>query len=194
MVWRTREASRPPGDHEFEPHQDFPARSRPYTTAGQEGGFPDTRPQTSRGGRREGDSQTRPNTTAGEGGRDSQSTPPEPTREREGGRRLPRPFGGVGGWGGSLQQRVLPVFLLDKASLHCAAFVVLCAGSQVDTKWESSPAKGLPPHSLTCQAVVKNLPCFVCVPCRCNVSVCSPPFHNQTPTWMAENCAGPRSA
>ena len=63
MVWRTKEASRPPGDPTLEgpripPHQDFSARSRPHQTPHHRvegGGFPPTRPHTtardgSRGG------------------------------------------------------------------------------------------------------------------------------------------------
>ena len=110
MVWRTREASRPP-----RAHQDFPART-PHQTPhhrGEGGGFPPTRPHTTGGGRREslpthktarygGDSHpqhptpqrekegggfppTRPHTTEGEGGRGIPPTRPHTKGEKEGG-------------------------------------------------------------------------------------------------------------
>ena len=105
MVWRTREASRPP--HELDP-------TKPHTTGGREGGgFPTTRPHTTqgrreslptyrtphhRGGRRKGDSHPQHPTPQGEkegggfpprdptpqGRRASQSTPPQPTPQKGG--------------------------------------------------------------------------------------------------------------
>ena len=77
-VWRSREASRPPGDRTLEgprirPHQDFPARTRPHQTPhhrGEGGGF----------------LRTRPHTTGGEGGRGSPThNTPHHRQKKEGG-------------------------------------------------------------------------------------------------------------
>ena len=140
LVWRTKEASRPP-----RAHQDFPARTdptKPHTTGGgrgipthqtphhsQEGGnpFPPTRPHTT-GGRRKGDSDPQHPTPQGEKEHhrkrrregDSQSTSPQPTEQKEG--CFPDHLGG--GWGRAAERATIYIKTYTEKIYDCALCVL----------------------------------------------------------------------
>ena len=121
MVWRTREASRPPGNPTLKDH----GFTKPHTTRGRKGDSHPPDPTPRGGARREGDSHPQdPTPQGGEGGRGIPNQPHHNPHHRKGGR-LPRPFWGGGGGAAERVTIYVYIYIYIHLSIYLRTYIYM---------------------------------------------------------------------